>query len=88
MHTETTTCCVAGAGPGVQVMVLRDLYPRSGAQGPTAADAGAGDPIPVRLMRRLPPMRHLAGRFTGMGVGLERVRTAAVARFDSSGGRR
>ena len=67
--------------------VLRDLYPRAGADGPTGAGAGsgAGDPIPVRLMRRFPPMRHLAGRFIGMGVRPERVRTAAVAHPESSG---
>ncbi len=55
-----------------QVKLLRDLYPRPGDGG----GRDAADPIPVRVMRRLPPLRHLTGRFIGMGIRPERVRTA------------
>jgi hypothetical protein len=73
---------------GFQVNVLRDLYPRSGADRPGAAGADPPAPIPLRRLRRFPPIRHLTGRFIGIGVRPERARTAAVAPLDASGDRR
>ena len=73
---------------GFQVNVLRDLYPRSGADRPGAAGADPPAPIPLRRLRRFPPIRHLTGRFIGMGVRPEPARTAAVAPLDASGDRR
>ncbi|MGY1617419.1 FAD-dependent oxidoreductase [Geodermatophilus sp. SYSU D00691] len=56
-----------------QIRVVGNLYPRSG---PAGRDRP--DPILVRLIRRLPPLRHLTGRFIGMGLRPEHVRTAAA----------
>ena len=62
-----------------QVKVLRDLYPRPGTEGRGSADPGP-DPLPLRLMRRFPVVRHLTGRFIGMGVRPEHVRAARGTR--------
>ncbi|MGY1712575.1 FAD-dependent oxidoreductase [Geodermatophilus sp. SYSU D00758] len=56
-----------------QIRVVGNLYPRSGPAGP-----GRPDPLPVRLIRRLPALRYLTGRFIGMGLRPERVRTPAA----------
>ncbi|SNS13901.1 2-polyprenyl-6-methoxyphenol hydroxylase [Geodermatophilus pulveris] len=54
-----------------QIRVVGNLYPRSG-----GTDADRPDPLPIRLIRRLPALRHLTGRFIGMGVRPEHVHTA------------
>jgi hypothetical protein len=55
--------------------VLRGLYPKTG---PRDGDGPSGDaesePFAFRLMRRVPTMRHLAGRFIGRGVRPEHIR--------------
>jgi len=56
-----------------QIKVVGTLYRGSG---PAGADRR--DPLPIRLIRRLPPLRHLTGRFIGMGLRPEHVRTAAA----------
>ncbi|WP_458199752.1 FAD-dependent oxidoreductase [Blastococcus deserti] len=57
-----------------QIRVVGHLYPRSGSTG-----ADRPDPLPVRVIRRLPALRHLTGRFIGMGLRPEHVRTAPAA---------
>jgi 2-polyprenyl-6-methoxyphenol hydroxylase-like FAD-dependent oxidoreductase len=57
-----------------QIRVVGNLYPRSG-----RTDADRPDPLPIRLIRRLPALRHLTGRFIGMGVRPEHVHTAVAA---------
>jgi 2-polyprenyl-6-methoxyphenol hydroxylase-like FAD-dependent oxidoreductase len=61
-----------------QLKVLRDLYPRGRADDGPAPGRKDGDPVTFRLMRRFPPLRHMAGRFIGLGVRPEHVRTAGV----------
>jgi 2-polyprenyl-6-methoxyphenol hydroxylase-like FAD-dependent oxidoreductase len=57
-----------------QVRAVANLYPRPGAvEGPRP------EPVPVRVLRRLPALRHLTGRFIGMGLRPEHVRTPAAA---------
>jgi 2-polyprenyl-6-methoxyphenol hydroxylase-like FAD-dependent oxidoreductase len=56
-----------------QIRVVGNLYPRSG---PAAEDRP--DPLPIRVIRRLPALRHLTGRFIGMGLRPEHVRPAAA----------
>ena len=56
-----------------QIRVVGNLYPRSG-----SAAADRPDPFPLRVIRRLPAVRHLTGRFIGMGLRPEHVRTVAV----------
>jgi 2-polyprenyl-6-methoxyphenol hydroxylase-like FAD-dependent oxidoreductase len=56
-----------------QIRVVGNLYPRS-----ASAGADRPDPLPIRVIRRLPALRHLTGRFIGMGLRPEHVRTAAA----------
>ena len=56
-----------------QLRVVGNLYPRSG---PAVEDRP--DPLPIRVIRRLPALRHLTGRFIGMGLRPEHVRPAAA----------
>ncbi len=56
-----------------QIRVVGNLYPRPG-----SASAGRPDPLPIRVIRRLPALRHLTGRFIGMGLQPEHVRTTAA----------
>ena len=60
-----------------QVNVLRDLYPQPSADGRADGDTGGPDPLPLRLLRRVPALSHLTGRFIGMGIRPERVRATA-----------
>jgi 2-polyprenyl-6-methoxyphenol hydroxylase-like FAD-dependent oxidoreductase len=57
------------------VRALRGFYPKTGAREmggpPASADV---EPLAFRLMRRVPMMRHLAGRFIGRGVRPEHIR--------------
>jgi 2-polyprenyl-6-methoxyphenol hydroxylase-like FAD-dependent oxidoreductase len=56
-----------------QIRVVGNLYPRPG-----SASAERPDPLPIRVIRRLPALRHLTGRFIGMGLQPEHVRTTAA----------
>jgi 2-polyprenyl-6-methoxyphenol hydroxylase-like FAD-dependent oxidoreductase len=56
-----------------QIRVVGNLYPRPG-----SASAKRPDPLPIRVIRRLPASRHLTGRFIGMGLQPEHVRTTAA----------
>jgi 2-polyprenyl-6-methoxyphenol hydroxylase-like FAD-dependent oxidoreductase len=56
-----------------QIRVVGNLYPRSGSAG-----ANSRDPLPIRVIRRLPALRHLTGRFIGMGLRPEHVRASAA----------
>ncbi|HEX2054085.1 MAG TPA: FAD-dependent oxidoreductase [Actinomycetota bacterium] len=56
----------ARAVQAFQARILRDLYPRPDAREmKPQADATA---LPVRLVSRVPPLRHLIGRFIGRGI--------------------
>lgn len=52
-----------------QGQVMRGLHPKSGGE-------RAAPPIPLRVLARVPALRHLTGRFIGLGVCPEHLRTA------------
>ncbi|MBT2225333.1 FAD-dependent oxidoreductase [Nonomuraea sp. NEAU-A123] len=54
-----------------QLGILRDLYPKH-----LADDTAAHVPPIFTVFRALPPLRHLMGRFIGLGVRPEHVRTS------------
>jgi 2-polyprenyl-6-methoxyphenol hydroxylase-like FAD-dependent oxidoreductase len=56
----------------VQVRALRGLYPKNPQDDPSERP-----PLVFRLFRVLPPLRHLIGRFIGVGVRPEHVRSLA-----------
>ena len=64
-----------------QVKILRDLYPTGGRAVAELAESTEArpDPMPLRLVRRVPQLRHLTGRFIGQGVRPEHVRAPAEA---------
>lgn len=51
-----------------QTHLLKDLYPKD-----LRDDTAAHPPTIMRIFRALPPLRHLAGRFIGLGVRREHV---------------
>lgn len=54
-----------------QTRVLKDLYPKPGRAG---ADLGIGKlPLPLRLLKTFPPLRHMSGRLIGQGIRQEHV---------------
>ena len=66
-----------------QVKILRDLYPKKGIDTDNQAVAVDGpdrEAVPLRLVRRVPALRHLTGRFIGQGVRPEHVRGPARKR--------
>lgn len=54
-----------------QVRALRGLYPKN-----LTDDLSQRTPFAFRLFRRFPPLRHLTGRFIGLGVRPEHIRPA------------
>jgi 2-polyprenyl-6-methoxyphenol hydroxylase-like FAD-dependent oxidoreductase len=65
-----------------QVRVLRGLYPaasvtRNSSGNSTAARRGL--PFPLRVVRHVPALRHIAGRFIGRGIRPEHIRIADLA---------
>jgi len=78
---QEATCCVAGGGPAgvvaglllarqaVQTRILRGLYPKT-----LDDDARQRTPIAVKLFKYVPSLRHLTGRFIGMGLRPEHIR--------------
>ncbi len=71
-----------------QVKILRDLYPKKsiGTDGhAVAVDGPDHEAVPLRLVRRVPALRHLTGRFIGQGVRPEHVRAGPQASSDLGG---
>ena len=60
-----------------QVRILRGLYPSTpptgGLRDGVTPDRGDRLPVPLRLVRRVPALRHVVGRFIGQGVRPEHV---------------
>jgi 2-polyprenyl-6-methoxyphenol hydroxylase-like FAD-dependent oxidoreductase len=71
-----------------QVKVLRDLYPSEGNQQlgetDTRTKKAKHEPLAFRLARKVPALRHLAGRFIGVGIRPEHIGVTPV--LDALGG--
>ena len=68
--------------------VLRDLYPKDGDHAATATSDTAAverEPLAFRLVRKIPALRHLTGRFIGRGIRPEHPRAAPAAMSSSLG---